>query len=44
MSAAEVHSEESISEAYADEQYKKLLKERDQYVSLDDYCARREDK
>jgi hypothetical protein len=28
--------EKPVLEAYADEQYKKLLKEKDQYISLDD--------
>jgi hypothetical protein len=27
--------------AYADEQYKKLQLEKDQYISLDEYCAKR---
>lgn len=27
--------------AYADEQYAKLQKEKDQYISLDEYCAKR---
>ena len=26
---------------YADEQYKKLQREKDQYISLDEYCAKR---
>jgi hypothetical protein len=34
MAAAKVSKEET----YADEQYRKLLKEKDQYISLDDYC------
>jgi len=42
MAAAEVYEEKHVLEAYADDQYKKLLRERDQYISLDDYCASRE--
>ena len=30
-----------LIEKYADEQYRKLLKEKDQYISLDEYCAKR---
>lgn len=42
MAASKVCKEEKpVLEAYADEQYKKLLKEKDQYISLDDYCAQR---
>jgi hypothetical protein len=41
MAAAKVCKEEPVLEAYADEQYKKLLKEKGQYISLDDYCAKR---
>ena len=41
MAAAKVCKEEPVLEAYADAQYKKLLKEKDQYISLDDYCAQR---
>ena len=40
MAAAEVCKEDAL-EAYADEQYKKLLKEKSQYISLDEYCAKR---
>lgn len=40
MATAEVQKEDVLA-AYADEQYKKLLKEKDQYISLDDYCAQR---
>lgn len=32
---------EDVLAAYADEQYKKLQKEKDQYISLDEYCAKR---
>ena len=42
MAAADVRDEKRVLEAYADEQYKKLLREKDQYISLDDYCAKRE--
>jgi hypothetical protein len=42
MAAAEVREEKHVLEAYADEQYKKLLREKDQYISLDDYCAKRD--
>ncbi len=31
----------SLTKRLADWQYKKLLKEKDQYISLDDYCAKR---
>ena len=40
MATVEVH-EEDVLAAYADEQYKKLQKEKDQYISLDEYCAKR---
>jgi hypothetical protein len=40
MAAAEARKEDAL-EAYADEQYKKLLKEKSQYISIDDYCAKR---
>jgi hypothetical protein len=48
MAASKVSKEEPVlnahadEKAYADEQYKKLLKEKDQYISLDDYCAQRD--
>jgi hypothetical protein len=41
MTAVKTRKEEPALEAYADEQYKKLLKERRQYVSLDNYYAQR---
>jgi hypothetical protein len=41
MAAAKTCKEEPVLEAYADEQYNKLLKEKDQYISLEDYCAKR---
>ena len=34
-------SKKDVLIAYADEQYKKLQREKDQYVSLDEYCAKR---
>ncbi len=40
MATVEVH-EEDVLAAYADEQYKKLQKEKDQYISLDEYYAKR---
>jgi len=40
MAIAEIQKEEILA-AYAEEQYKKLLNEKDQYISLDDYCAKR---
>ena len=30
-----------VMAAYADEQYQKLLREKDLYISLDEYCAER---
>ncbi len=33
-------SKKDVLIAYADEQYKKLQREKDQYVSLDEYCAK----
>jgi len=44
MAAAKVSSKEEkpVLETYADEQYRKLLKEKDQYISLDDYCSQRD--
>jgi len=33
--------EKPVLETYANEQYRKLLKEKDQYISLDDYCSQR---
>jgi len=41
MAATNVCKEEPVLETYADKQYKKLLKEKDQYISLDDYCTKR---
>jgi hypothetical protein len=41
MATVEVH-EEDVLAAYADEQYKKLQKEKDQYISLDEYYAKRD--
>lgn len=40
MATVEVRKEDVLA-AYADEQYKKLQKEKDQYISLDEYCAKR---
>jgi hypothetical protein len=31
----------SLTEELADWQYKKLLREKDQYIALDEYCAKR---
>lgn len=45
MMAAEVCKEELVAKdeaAYVREQYKKLLREKDQYISLDEYCAKRD--
>jgi len=43
MAASKVCKEEKpVLEAYADEQYRKLLKEKDQYIPLDEYCAQRD--
>ncbi len=41
MAAAKACKEESVLEVYADEKYKKLLKDGSQYISLDDYCTKR---
>jgi len=41
MAAVKTRKEEPVLETYADEQYKKLLKEKGQYISLEDYCAQR---
>jgi hypothetical protein len=41
MATAEVQREDVLV-AYADEQYRKLQKEKDQYISLDEYCAKRD--
>ena len=41
MASVEV-SKEKVLIAYADEQYKKLQREKDQYISLDEYCAKRD--
>jgi hypothetical protein len=40
MATVEVNKEDVLV-AYADEQYRKLLKEKDRYISLDEYCAKR---
>ncbi len=43
--AAEVCKEGRVVKdeaAYVREQYKKLMREKDQYISLDEYCAKRE--
>lgn len=40
MATVEVHKEDVLV-AYADEQYRKLQREKDQYISLDEYCAKR---
>jgi hypothetical protein len=32
---------EGVLAAYADEQCSKLQREKDQYISLDEYCAKR---
>ena len=37
----ELKDEKPALEAYADEQYQKLQREKDKYISLDDYCAQR---
>jgi len=34
-------SQKDALAAYADEQYKKLQREKYQYISLDEYCAKR---
>lgn len=39
MEAVEL-SKKDVLIAYADEQYKKLQREKDQYISLDEYCAK----
>ena len=42
MAAAKILKDEKPAlEAYADEQYQKLQREKDKYISLDDYCAQR---
>jgi hypothetical protein len=41
MAAVKISREEPVLNAYANEQYRKLLKEKDKYISLDDYCAQR---
>ena len=33
--------EEDVLTAYADEQYERLQREKDQYISLDEYFAKR---
>jgi hypothetical protein len=40
MAAVKISREEPVLNAYANEQYRKLLKEKDKYISLDDYCAK----
>jgi hypothetical protein len=40
MATVEVQREDVLA-AYADEQYRKLQRKKDQYVSLDEYCAKR---
>ena len=40
MATVEVQKEDVLA-AYADEQYRKLQREKDQYISLDEYCAKR---
>jgi hypothetical protein len=40
MATVKIHREEILA-AYADEHYRKLQKEKDQYISLDEYCAKR---
>ena len=40
MGAVELNQKDALV-AYADEQYKKLQREKDQYISLDEYCAKR---
>ena len=40
MDTLELNEKDALI-AYADEQYKKLQREKDQYISLDEYCAKR---
>ncbi len=40
MGTVELNQKDALV-AYADEQYKKLQREKDQYISLDEYCAKR---
>ena len=40
MATVEVQKEDVLT-TYADEQYKKLQREKNQYISLDEYCAKR---
>ena len=40
MATVDVQKEDVLV-AYADEQYRKLQKERERYISLDEYCAKR---
>ena len=40
MDTVELNQKDALA-AYADEQYKKLQREKDQYISLDEYCAKR---
>ena len=39
--AAEIASKILTDEEYADAEYKRFLREKDQYISLDEYCAKR---
>jgi hypothetical protein len=36
--AAEIASEVLTDEEYADEQYRRFLKEKDQYMDFDEFC------
>ena len=40
MGTVELSQKDALA-AYADEQYNKLQREKDQYISLDEYCAKR---
>jgi hypothetical protein len=40
MATVEVQKEDVLA-AYADEQYKKLQREKELYISLDEYCTKR---
>ena len=40
MATVDVQKEDVLA-AYADEQYRKLQREKEQYISLDVYCATR---
>jgi hypothetical protein len=39
METVEAQKEDVLA-TYADEQHRKLQREKDQYISLDDYCAK----